>query len=78
MRYKFYVKKLSAGTGIYSHVWVDFQHHILILVKEEDAEGRHLLGDTARLWDALDNTHCAYYALDGRMVRGLQSLKQKG
>ncbi len=70
-------KKLSTGAGIYSHVGVDFQHHVLVLIKEEDAERRHLFWDTAWLRDAWDDTHCPYYALDGGMVRGLQSLKQR-
>lgn len=70
-------KKLSTGAGIYSHVGVDFEHHVLVLIEEEDAEGRHLLWDAARLRDAWDNTHCPHYALDGGMVRGLQSLKQR-
>lgn len=70
-------KKLSTGAGIYCHVGVDFQHHILVLVKEKDAEGRHFLGDTARLGDAWDDAHRPHYALDGGVVRWLQSLKKK-
>lgn len=67
-------KKLSTGAGIHSHVGVDLQHHVLVLIKEEDAEGRHLLRDTARLRDTWDDAHCPHYALDGGVVRRLQSL----
>ena len=70
-------KKLSTGARIYSHVGVDFQHHVLVLIKEEDAEGRHLLWDTARLRDTRDDAYCPHYALDGGVVRGLQSLEQR-
>lgn len=69
--------KLSTGTRIYSHVGVDFKHYIFVFIKEKDAEGRHLLRDTAWLRNAWDNAHCPHYALDGGMVRGLQSLKQR-
>lgn len=60
--------KLSTGTRIYSHVGVDFQHHVFIFIKEEDAEGRHLLWDTAWLRNAWDDAHCPHYALDGGVV----------
>lgn len=70
-------KKLSTGAGIYCHVGVDFQHHVLVLVKEKDAEGRHFLGDAARLRDARDDAHRPHYALDGGVVRWLQSLKKR-
>lgn len=70
-------KKLSTGAGIYCHVGVDFQHHVLVLVKEKDAEGRHFLGDAARLGDARDDAHRPHYALDGGVVRWLQSLKKR-
>lgn len=70
-------EKLSTGTGVYSHVGVDFQHHVLVLVEKEDAEGRHLLWDAARLRDAWDDTHCPHYALDCGVVRGLQRLKER-
>lgn len=69
--------KLSTGTRIYSHVGVYFQHHVLVFIEEEDAERRHLLWDTAWLGDAGDDAHRPHYALDGGMVGGLQSLKQK-
>lgn len=69
--------KLSTGARIYSHVGVDFKHYVFVFIKEEDAEGRHLLRDTAWLRNAGDNAHCPHYALDGGMVRGLQSLKQR-
>lgn len=71
-------EKLSAGAGVHSHVGVDFEHHVLVLVEEEDAEGRHLLGDAARLGDAWDHAHRPHYALDGGVVRGLQSLQHRG
>lgn len=70
-------RRLSTGAGVYSHVGVDFEHHVLVLVKEEDAEGRHLLRDAARLRNAWDDAHCPHYALDGGVVRGFQSLKQR-
>ena len=70
-------RELSTGAGVYSHVGVDFQHHVLVLVKEEDAEGGHLLWNAAWLGDAWDDAHSPHYTLDGCMVRGLQSLKHR-
>lgn len=68
---------LPAGTGIHRHVGIDFEHHFLVLVKEQDAEGRHLLRDTARLWNARNDTHRPHDALDGRVVGGLQGLRRR-
>lgn len=71
-------RELSTGTGVDSHVGVDFQHHVLVLVEEQDAEGRHLLWDAARLGNAWDHAHRPHYALDGGVIRGLEGLKQRG
>lgn len=69
--------ELSAGAGVDGHVGVDFQHHVLVLIEEEDAEGGHLLWDAARLGDAGYDAHGPNNALDGGVIRGLQSLKGK-
>lgn len=68
--------KLSTGTRIDSHVGVDFKDYVLVFIEEEDAEGRHLLRDAARLRNTWDDAHCAHYALDGGVVRRLQGLKR--
>ena len=65
---------LSAGAGVHGHVGVDLEHNILILVEEEDAEGRHLLRYAAGLGDARDHAHRPHDALDGGVVRRLQAL----
>lgn len=69
-------RQLSTGAGVYCHIGVDFEHHVFVLVEEEDAQRGHLLRDAARLWNAWDHTHCTDYALDGGVVRRLQGLNQ--
>lgn len=69
--------KLSAGAGVDGHVGVDLQHHVLVLVEEQDAEGGHLLWDAAWLGNAGHDAHGPDDALDGRVVRGLQGLDRK-
>lgn len=69
---------LSAGAGVHCHVRVDLQDHVLVLVEEEDAEGRHLLRDTTGLWNARDNPDCSDNALDGGVVGRFQGLWSKG
>lgn len=71
-----FIFKLSASARIYSHVGVDLQHHVLVLVEEEDAEGRHFLRDAARLRDAGHDAHRPHDALDGGMVGGPQGLQR--
>jgi len=67
---------LSAGAGIHGHVGIDLEHNILILVKEEDAEGGHLLRYAAGLGDARHHPHRPHDALDGGVVRWLQALRE--
>lgn len=68
---------LSARARIHRHVGVDFEHHVFVLVKEEDAEGGHLLWDAARLRDAGHHAHRPHDALDRGVVGRLQGLKVK-
>lgn len=68
---------LSARAGVHGHVGIDLEHHVLVLVQEEDAEGRHLLGDTAGFGNTWHHPHCSHNALDGGMIGGLQRLKER-
>lgn len=61
-------RHLPTGTGVHCHIGVDLKDHVLVFIKEEDAEGRHLLRHTAGLWDARDHPDRPNDALDGRMV----------
>lgn len=67
-------KRLPTGTGVHCHIWVDLEDHVLVFIKEEDAEGRHLFGYAAGLWDARDHSHRPYDALNGGVVRRFQRL----
>lgn len=60
--------ELSAGTWVHDHVGINLQHHVLVLVKVENGERRHLLRHAARLRDSWNHTNCTHYALDGGMV----------
>lgn len=71
-------KALSARAGVHSHVGVHLEHHVLILVEEQDAERGHLVRDAARLWDPRDHPHRPHDALDGGVVGGLQGLEEEG
>lgn len=68
---------LSAGTRVHGHVGVDLEHHVLVLIQEEDAEGGHLLRDAAGLGDSWHHPHRPHDALDGGVVGGLQRLEEK-
>lgn len=59
---------LPAGTGLHRHVGVHLQNHIPVLIQEEDPQRVHLVGNTARLWDARDDAHGPDDALDGGVV----------
>jgi len=59
---------LPTGTGVHCHIGIYLEDDVLVFIKEEDAEGRHLLRNTAGLWDAWDHPDRPNDALDGRMV----------
>lgn len=67
---------LPTGTRVHCHVGVDLEDHVLVFIKEEDAEGRHLLWYTAGLWDARDHSHCPHNALNGGVVWRFQRLQE--
>lgn len=66
---------LSAGAGVHGHVGVDLEHHVGMLIEEQDAERGHLLGNAAGLGDARDHAHRPHDALDGGVVGGVQGLQ---
>lgn len=69
--------RLSASTRLYCHVWIYFKYHILIFVKEQDAEWGHLFWHTARLGNSRNDPHGPHYTLDGSMIGWLQRLGRK-
>lgn len=67
---------LSAGTGLHCHVGINLEHDVLVFIKEQNAERRHLFWDATWFRNAGYHTHSTYDALDGGMVGWLQWLKK--
>lgn len=56
----------AAASG--HHVFVLFQHHVLVIIKVEQVDGEELVGHAARRLDAFDQLQGVNYGLDSGVV----------